>query len=171
MNKLFLITGPAGVGKSTISKLLAKKLEKSVLIEGDDLYHIVKSSYVAAWKPGNHLKFFWKNVILLINNSLNNGYDVVFNYIINKEDYEMLKAKFKDANIIFKVLLVSEEELLRRDSLRNKDCQMKDRCIILLNDFKKQDFNKENIIDTTNLSIEETLKEVVKWKRIKIKEV
>lgn len=46
MNKLYLITGPAGVGKSTISKLLAKKLDKSILIEGDDIYHMVISGYI-----------------------------------------------------------------------------------------------------------------------------
>lgn len=37
MNKLYLITGPAGVGKSTISKALAERLNKSVLIEGEAL--------------------------------------------------------------------------------------------------------------------------------------
>ena len=55
MNKIYLITGPAGVGKSTISKLLAEKLERSVLIEGDDVYHFVVGGYVAPWKNGNHL--------------------------------------------------------------------------------------------------------------------
>lgn len=34
MNKLFILTGPAGVGKSTISYELGKRLEKSVVIEG-----------------------------------------------------------------------------------------------------------------------------------------
>ena len=35
---LYIITGPAGVGKRTISKRLATLNEKSVLIEGDDIY-------------------------------------------------------------------------------------------------------------------------------------
>lgn len=34
MSKLYIITGPAGVGKSTTSIALAKRLKKSVLIEG-----------------------------------------------------------------------------------------------------------------------------------------
>lgn len=161
MNKLYLITGPAGVGKSTISKMLAEKLSKSVLIEGDDVYHMVISSYVPAWRKGNHLKLFWKNVIDIIKNSLSEGYDVIFNYIITKKDYEMLVSKFKDIDIIFKVLITSEEELLRRDSLRPVDCMMKERCIVLLNEFKNENFNKENIIDTTNLTTEETLREVM----------
>lgn len=157
MNKLYLITGPAGVGKTTISKALAQTSNKSVLIEGDDIYHMVKGGYVSPWLEGNHLKLFWENTISLIKNSLENGYDVVFNYIITKEDYEILKEKFKDYEIIFKVLLVSEDELLRRDSLRADDCRMKERCLVLLNSFKEQNFSEKHIIDTTNLNINETL--------------
>ena len=160
MNKLYLITGPAGVGKSTISKPLAEKLDKSILIEGDDIYHMVISGYVSAWKPNNHLELFWKNIISLIQNGLENGYDVVFNYIINRKDYELLKDKFKEYNIIFKVLLVSEEELLRRDKLRDPSCRMNERCLVLLNNFKKEYLNSKNAIDTTNLSINKTLEKI-----------
>lgn len=162
MNKLYLITGPAGVGKSTISKSLAQNLPKSVLIEGDDIYHMVKGGYVSPWKEGNHMKLFWKNSISLIKNSLENGYDVVFNYIIKKQDYEIFKEKFKDYEIIFKVLLVSEEELLRRDSLREENCRMNGRCLVLLNEFRRQNFSDEDIIDTTNLDINKTLNIVMK---------
>ena len=55
MNKLYLLTGPAGVGKSTVSELIANSLEKSVLIEGDDVYHLVKGGYISPWLEGNHL--------------------------------------------------------------------------------------------------------------------
>lgn len=161
MKKLYLITGPAGVGKSTISKVLSLKFSKSVLIEGDDVYHMVSGGYVSPWKSGNHMELFWKNSISLIENSLKQGYDVVFNYIINKKDYENLKEIFKDYEVIFKLLLVSEKELLRRDKLRNEDCRMNERCLILLNNFKKQGFDNSLIIDTTNLTIEETLNKVI----------
>ena len=40
-------------GKSTISQKLAKLLNKSALIEGDDIYHQVVGGYVQAWKDGN----------------------------------------------------------------------------------------------------------------------
>lgn len=161
MNKLYLITGPAGVGKSTISKALALKLPKSVLIEGDDIYHLVSGGYISPWKPGNHMDLFWENSISLIENSLKHGYDVVFNYIIKKQEYEKLKEIFKSYEVIFKVLLVDEEELLRRDKLRDEDCRMHERCLILLNKFKEQKFNKSLVIDTTNLTVEETLNEII----------
>lgn len=38
MAKLYIITGPAGVGKSTISRQLASRLKKSALVEGDLIY-------------------------------------------------------------------------------------------------------------------------------------
>ncbi len=34
---LYVITGPAGVGKSTISDALSLKLERSVVLEGDEI--------------------------------------------------------------------------------------------------------------------------------------
>ncbi|MBR3524036.1 MAG: (d)CMP kinase [Bacilli bacterium] len=40
MKTLYLITGPAGVGKSTISNKLASLLDKSALIEG--MIYIIK---------------------------------------------------------------------------------------------------------------------------------
>lgn len=83
---LYVITGPAGVGKSTISKEMAESLEKSVLIEGDDIYHHVVGSYTSPWKEGNHLDLFWNVSINTIRTYLEAGYDVVYNYIIEPLD-------------------------------------------------------------------------------------
>ena len=59
MQNLYIITGPAGVGKSTISKELAKSKEKSVLIEGDDIYSQVVGGHVSAWKEGNNAASYY----------------------------------------------------------------------------------------------------------------
>ena len=95
MARLYLITGPAGVGKSTISKKIAETKNKSVLIEGDDIYHQVIGGYVQEWRDGNHLKTFWKVCISTIKIYLENGYDVIFNYIINPGNIETIKAELK----------------------------------------------------------------------------
>ena len=157
MARLYLITGPAGVGKSTISKKIAETKNKSVLIEGDDIYHQVIGGYVQAWRDGNHLKTFWKVCISTIKIYLENGYDVIFNYIINPGNIETIKAELKKYEIKFVVLLADEKTLLLRDKERPIGCQMSERCIVLLNSFKNKKFNKLNILDTTNLSIEEAI--------------
>jgi len=38
---------------------------------------------------------------------------------------------------------------------------MKERCIVLLNSFKSQDYDNKYILDTTNLSIEETAQNII----------
>ena len=37
---------------------------------------------------------------------------------------------------------------------------MNERCLVLLNNFKKEYLNSKNTIDTTNLSIKETLEKI-----------
>lgn len=157
MPNLYIITGPAGVGKSTISKKIAELKNKSALIEGDEIYHQVVGGYVQAWKEGNHLETFWKVCINTIKTYLEDGYDVVFNYIVTPTPLEIMKKEFKDYSIKFVVLLVNESTLLSRDRERPEDCQMKERCITLLNGFKSNNYNNQNILDTSSLSIDETI--------------
>ena len=158
MPNLYIITGPAGVGKSTVSKELAKTKEKSVLIEGDEIYHQVVGGYVSPWKEGNHLEIFWEICLSSIKIYLDNGYDVIFNYIVDPNNLKYIQKAITNHNIKFIVLLVDENTLLKRDKERPLDCQMKERCIILLNSFKSKSYNKNNILDTTNLTVEETVK-------------
>lgn len=160
MNKLYIITGPAGVGKSTISKEIAKNKSKSALIEGDEIYAQVIGGYVPAWKEGNHLEVFWKICLENIETYLKEGYDVVFNYIITPEIFDKIKKKFQNYSTKFIVLITDEETILDRDNERIKDCRMGERCIILLNKFKNYDFEKRYFLDTTNLTIEEIIKRI-----------
>ena len=68
-----------------------------------------------------------------------------------------MQEEFKDYDIKFIVLLVDEKTLLLRDKERSKDCQMNERCVTLLNSFKNNNYDSKNILDTSNLSVEETI--------------
>ena len=71
-----------------------------------------------------------------------------------------MQDKFKEYKIKFIILITDEETLLSRDKERPKDCQMGERCLTLLNDFKNKNYNKNNFLDTSNLSVNETLEEI-----------
>ena len=161
MATLYIITGPAGVGKSTISRQIANQSLKSVLIEGDLIYSQVVGGYVSAWKEGNHLEIFWKICLNMIETYLSAGYDVVFNYIVTPNILEKIKTQFTSYTTKFVVLLTDEETILKRDRERPEDCQMKERCIVLLNSFKNKNFDNNHILDTTNLSIDETVNTIL----------
>ena len=168
MNKLYIITGPAGVGKSTVSKLLASKLEKSVLIEGDDIYNQFVGGRISPWKENAPIEIFWNNCIFLINNYLKNEYDVVFNYIIDQKKIKELKEIFKNYNIIFTVLLVDEETLIKRDKERPIDCQMGERSLVLLKSFIEEKYDEKNIMDTSNILIEDSVNIILSDERFTI---
>ncbi|WP_026883001.1 AAA family ATPase [Clostridium akagii] len=161
MSCLYIITGPAGVGKSTVSKNLAEKKEKSALIEGDDIYHLVHGGYVKPWLEGNHLEVFWENCIGLIMNFLNRGYDVVFNYICIPGDIEYIRNRFQNTKIKLCILITDEETIMKRDKMRPLDCQMGERCVLLLDEFKVMDYSKKYFLNTTLLSIVETVDEII----------
>ena len=161
MSTLYLITGPAGVGKSTVSNELVKKFSKSALIEGDDIYHFVKGGYVSPWMEGNHLEVFWKNSISLINNFLNNGYDVVFNYIIETEKLEYLKDNINSNKIKFICLMTDSDTLVKRDKERPLDCQMNERVLVLLDSFKKKKYNDKYLLDTTSMSVDDVVNYII----------
>ena len=69
----------------------------------------------------------------------------------------MIKENFSAFEVKFAVLLVDEETLLFRDSQRDEDCQMKERCIVLLNNFKNRNYDRNSILDTSDLSVDETV--------------
>lgn len=158
---LYIITGPAGVGKSTVASKIAELSNKCALIEGDDVYHFVKDGYVSPWKEGNHLDIFWKNSISLIKNFLDNNYDVVFNYIIKKDDLIKIQKEFKNQKIKFVLLIADKVTLISRDKERNIDSQMGERVLVLLKELLAEDYDKKYILDTTNLSIDKTVNTII----------
>lgn len=166
MNKLYVITGPAGVGKSTVSYELGKRLDKSVVIEGDTIYNFFVGGRIKPWYPDAPLDLFWKNSIMLIKSYLENGYDVVFNYIIKNKQLENLKETFKDYDFIFSCLLVDEPTIIKRDLLRPEDCQMHERSLILLKEFVNCNYDNKYVIDSSNLTVEETVEKILRVKSV-----
>ena len=82
-NCVYIISGPPGVGKSTVSKELAYSFDKSAVIEGDMIYLMIKGGLVAPWEDnGFYVDLFWDNIISLTNNFIDRGITVVIEYVI-----------------------------------------------------------------------------------------
>lgn len=133
---------------------------KSALIEGDDVYAQIVGGYVDPWLEGNHLETFWKICIAQIGIYLEAGFDVVFNYIISPEQLEMLRAALPGATIRFTALIVDEQTLLARDLERPADCQMGERCLVLLNEIKGHDYGHDVFLNTTEMTVEEAASKI-----------
>lgn len=114
MSKLFIITGPTGVGKTTISKLLAKNLKKAAILEGDDFYAQVVSAKLP-WEEGNHIGLMLKNLCDCAWNYLESGFDVIINYVFTRSDIEVILNLLAKFEIHLVVLSASEELIISRD--------------------------------------------------------
>lgn len=166
--EIYFITGPCGVGKSTIAKLIASNMKSSALIEGDNIYNMVIGGYVKPWKDnGTYLELFWENVAVLIENFLKRNITVVIDYIIYPEHLKKIVSRFKEKNVDIKytVLLADKNTILQRDNSREPECRMGERSIELLNDFRNLNIEDKYIIDTTSLSKNEISNMIITNKR------
>lgn len=157
MPKLILIRGPAGTGKSTVSKLLQKKLgEKTALIEMDHLYYTVLQNDV------NH-KMVLDAVISMADVFLKNNYNIIFEGVFtvpfnkqtNKLEHDQIFKLAKKYNIDLKIIFldVSLETAIERDKMRYGSKKLrKDYVSKLHAKTRARRHEREIVVNTENLT-------------------
>jgi len=51
---VLILTGPPGVGKTTVAGRLAQRGQRSVHLEADRFFFFIKSGFVEPWEPASH---------------------------------------------------------------------------------------------------------------------
>jgi predicted kinase len=153
--KIYVISGPAGVGKSTTSKQLVSTLERSSYISGDRISHIPVNGRGKPWLCEETNSLTWVNIQSLAENLIKFSYDVVIDYVTFPKEIDWLKKQFKDHDIELKyiVLMVDQTTLISRDKMRREEYQMGERSLILLKEFKNESIDSKFILDTSNKDI------------------
>lgn len=54
MDPVLILTGPPGAGKTTTARILATTFERSVHLESDWFFRVVRAGYIEPWKPESH---------------------------------------------------------------------------------------------------------------------
>ncbi|QJD83226.1 AAA family ATPase [Cohnella herbarum] len=136
-NTVYIISGPAGVGKSTTSQRLVQQLNKSAYISGDDVSHIPVNGRGMPWLDQDTLDLTWNNISSLTKNLLDYEYNVVIDYVAFPNEVKWLSQQLRnrEVRIVYVVLMVDKETIKFRDRLRPEGEQMGERSLILLEEF------------------------------------
>ncbi len=164
---VYLITGPAGSGKSSVANALAKKLERSAVIEVDTLREMVKGGYVRPW-PHNEevdlqLSLSAKNACDMATNFMEKGFNVFVDDVVGRKLLEQYSNFFKGKNFQTFLLMPSLESLLNRFDDRGDDKDLRERTVELHKRFsEKKDNLSWQVVDSSTQTLEETVEQIYK---------
>jgi hypothetical protein len=156
MQTVYILSGPAGIGKSTTSNALVCALNNSAYISGDDVSHMHVNGRQKPWESKAELSLIWNNILNLTQNFVLNGIDVVIDYVTFPDEAYWLKDKLKELieNVVYVVLWTDNATLLKRDQLRLPEHQMGERCLILIEEFKGSGLNNKHLLDTSQKNVD-----------------
>ncbi|MDM5340571.1 AAA family ATPase [Fictibacillus enclensis] len=158
MNQIYIFSGPCGVGKSTITKMLAESLEKVVLIQGDDIHSMFVGRDQPSW--GDQLSIVWQNTLSITRNFLDHGLNIVLDYVVEDElEWFCRELSGYDVELYYIVLRADEDVLVQRLQERG-DVNLIDRSLFLLNQLENDPANRTYLYDTTNKTPKEILEDL-----------
>lgn len=162
MQTVYLVSGPAGVGKSTTSRALAKALPNSAYISGDAVSHMHVNGREKPWESRSELSLIWQNIWRLTSNFITHGVDVVVDYVTFPEEAKWLHKQLiaLNTNVVYVLLWTDKATLLQRDQTRLPQHQMGERCLILIDEFENAGLESIHFLDTSLHQIE-NLNEIV----------
>ncbi len=156
-SKVYIISGTLGAGKTTVSKLLAQKMNNNALIHADIFMNTMLIEHGSLpWEK--RLEFVWTNVISTAKNALKLNLDVVIEGVV-EDELPQLKEAFEDYDIYYCILIADEASLEARIKVRG-DHELISRSIEVLKNYQTSSERKRYIIDTSQLDPEEVLQKI-----------
>ncbi len=161
MQTVYIISGPPASGKTAVSETLSRKLQRSALISGDLVHHMIKSGHKHPWESTEQDDLTWKNIGKLTANFLERGFDVVIDAVAFPGRVKSFVRGFSVKGIKWKFTILTAEEsvLLRRDSQRYTP--MGERCSVVLHEFMKCPDCSGNVLHTDKMAPAEIVNEIL----------
>jgi len=156
-NYFIILRGPAGMGKSTIAKLLSNKI-KAEVFHIDNILDRLNLGYKQGgkWVPLNNFLEVDKKIISEINEKIKNKKIIIEGNFYHKEHIKDLLKNINSKNYIF-TLKTNVKTCIKRDSKRKSIGEKN------IKDVHKlvSKFDEGILINTYNKNKEEIVKEII----------
>lgn len=164
---IYLISGPLGVGKSSLSKMISQKLG-FVLVDGDSFFVPLGKNEELSWK--HRLRMSWDWIIGETRRHINNNKDVVIDFVVENElSFFLKKVSNLNVQVNYVALVANRADLIKRLKKRDGGTQYLERSIRLLDKLQSDLNNKPYLLDSTGKSTAEVFEEVSGDERFLIK--
>lgn len=154
------LTGPAGSGKSTVAKTLAKQIERSVNIEVDHVKHMIVNGFAYETLDARGIKqweLLGTNLGALAHNFAKENYHVIINGYLNEQGFKKLLQQVQLTHQILLLPLI--EVTTSRDTERPPDKRLDATTIARHHNYFSNTVFYDNFmrIDSSHHTIDETV--------------
>lgn len=144
---IYLVSGPLGVGKSTVSREIARKIPRCALIEGDHLLHVFKSEPIPEWEE--RLNLAWLNIVSVTRNLIQRGCHVVIDFVV-EDELRWFLQQVSDLEVTVKyIVMLADEQTLQQRLLQRGDSEFMNRSLFLLNKLGSAPVNEPYLRDAS----------------------
>ncbi|MDF2941755.1 MAG: family ATPase [Herbinix sp.] len=159
MNTIYLISGPCGCGKSTLSNELASIIDKSFLITGDELHNFFHGKDDIAWE--DRLKITWQNIIAITQIALQNQLNIIIDYVVEEELPQLIEGLTGyDFELRYIVLVASEQTIKNRITARG-DVELINRAFFLRTKLMNSEENIPYLYDNNDKVLKEETEDIL----------
>ncbi len=158
---VLVVTGPPGVGKTTISKIISSK-NKFAYLSGDEIKAEMFPEIEDITQFPNKLKKVKNELLRRTRVLFSNGKSVVVDYVVLGEDYVKRYRKIFKNDLRVKVLFPPLNVILRRDKSRACWTAGRESISEMYEKFRAAGyFDKEDFIDNSRESAARTARRLV----------
>lgn len=166
-NTIYLISGPCGVGKSTVAKALYGHLKHAALIDGDAIMSMFPEGHEPPWEE--HLAITWENILSMTKSLIRHKFDVVIDFVVETE-FEWFSQQAADLEVALRyVVLRADKETLVKRLEKRGDPELVDRSLFLLSELEGLPFNQKNLYDTTHTQPSEIVENILTTSRFTVR--